>query len=224
MFRVSDGDKITREIENIEANYSIQKNDLLQLEVYTNKGERIVDPNMAEVQTSENTGNETVSRTYLVNSDGLVKFPLIGDIKLDGLTIRDAEDLCTREYAKFYKEPYIILKYSNKRVIVLGAVGGKVIPLQNENMKLTEIIALAGGMDINGKATNIRILRDKEVIVADLSTIAGYQKFNIFVKPNDIIYVEPVRRPFIEALRDYGPVLGFISSVTTLVVLILSVN
>jgi polysaccharide export outer membrane protein len=86
------------------------------------------------------------------------------------------------------------------------------------------VLALAHGVSIDGKAHNIRILRDQEVFVADLSTIDGYFKNNIIIQPNDIVYIEPVRKPVTEAIRDYGPVLSVITSLVTVVVVVLSVN
>jgi polysaccharide export outer membrane protein len=223
MFRLPKNYSVSQEVQKVEANYTIQKNDLLQLEVFTNRGEKILDPSLEALQATQ-TNAETPIRSFLVTSEGNVKFPLIDAFKAEGLTLRQAEELLQKEYAKYYLEPFVTLNYSNKRVVVLGALGGQVIPLTNENMKLTEVLALAKGINTDGKATNIRILRGESVFVADLSTIAGYQQYNMLMKPNDIIYIEPVRRPVIEIIRDYGPILGVATSVTTLVVLIISLN
>jgi polysaccharide export outer membrane protein len=107
---------------------------------------------------------------------------------------------------------------------VLGAPGGQVIPLANENMRLTEVLALAKGVPTDGRANNIRVIRGDQVLVADLSTFKGYQSGNVLIKPGDIIYVEPVHRPFIEALRDYSPVITIVTSLATLIFIISQVN
>jgi polysaccharide export outer membrane protein len=103
---------------------------------------------------------------------------------------------------------------------VLGAPGGQVIPLVNENIRLVEVLALAKGLNNDAKAHNIRILRGDTVFVADLSTFDGYIKNNISIQPGDVIYVEPIRKPFTEGLRDYGPILSIVTTLTTLVVVI----
>src|SRR5690606_141088 len=97
---------------------------------------------------------------------------------------------------------------------------GKVIPLTNENTTLVEVIALAGGIDNTGRAHNIRVLRGDSVMMVDLSTIDGYRKGNHIMEPGDIVYVEPLRKPVIEAARDYGPIIGLITSLATLIVVI----
>src|SRR5689334_14799878 len=163
MFKIPEGQALKTEVDKTEKGYTIQKNDLLELEVYTNAGERLVDPEvyLKNERPDVETTQETVPQ-YLVDKNGIVKLPMIGQINLNGLTIRLAEEVLQKEYSKFYKDPFVILKYANKRVIVLGAPGGQVIPLKNENTSLVEVIALAKGIDNNAKAVNLRVLRNEE--------------------------------------------------------------
>jgi polysaccharide export outer membrane protein len=101
------------------------------------------------------------------------------------------------------------------------SVGGQVIPLVNENLKLTEVLALAGGLDNNASAQNIRILRDDQVFVANLTTVDGFNKGNMVMQHGDVIYVEPIRRPVSEGVRDYGPLLSIVTSLTTLIIVLI---
>ena len=125
---------------------------------------------------------------------------------------------------------------------MLGAPGGQVIQLANDNMNLLEVLALAGGVDglnaggggqglyrYGGRADNIRIIRGNlkspQVQEIDLTTIEGMRRGNLQVEPNDIIYVDPVRRPFLEALTDGAPVfqlLGTALQLTSVVILIIT--
>ena len=221
MFQVPEGYKLQQQVESAEMNYIIQENDYLQLDVHTNKGERIIDP---DLELTKDLGNQNLNTrpvpSYLVDINGVAKFPMVGEIKVAGMTIRQAEEVLQKAYTLFYQDAYVILKYINKRVIVLGAMGGQVIPLSNENIKLIEVLALAKGIGNDAKAHNIRVLRDDQVFVADLSTIDGYLKNNLAIEPGDIVYVEPVRRPVSEGLRDYGLILSMVTSLTTLVIVI----
>ena len=219
----ADSANLQQQRDDAESNYTIQPNDLLTLEVYTNRGEKIVDPNRESFKDG-NAPTEAAPAQYLVAVDGLVKFPLIDAIKLQGLTLGQAEEVLAQAYNKFYEEAYVMLQYTNKRVIVLGAPGGQVIPLNNENMRLAEVLALAKGVTADGRGNNIRVLRDDQLMVADFSTFEGYKKSNFIMRPGDIIYVEPVRRPFIEGLRDYSPAISIITSVATLIFIISQTN
>lgn len=224
MFTVPEDYPVQKEIQTAEKNYTIQKNDNLSLDVYTNEGERIIDPDLKLQEGSAQNAIERPAINYQVDINGIVRFPMIGELKVEGLTIRQAEEILQKEFAKFYREPYVMLRYTNKRVFVLGAPGGKVIPLTHENMTLIEILALAEGVSTEAKANNIRILRGEQVFVADLSTVQGYKAAAMVMEPADIIYIEPIRRPLSEGLRDYGPIVSIISSLTTLIVVFWGIN
>ena len=222
MFKVPSGfqpDRITKEATAAEKNYIIQKNDYLKLEVYSNKGEKLIDPNP---ELSNLSGSQQVQvrqqPNYLIDFQGVAKFPMIGEIKLEGLTLRQAEEILQKEYLNYFKEPFTLLTYANKRVIVLGAPGGQVIPLVNQNVSLVEVLGLAKGLDNTAKAQNIRVLRGEKVFLIDLSSIDGYKSSNMLIEPGDIIYIEPVRRPVSEAFREYSGIIGLAVSVITLVI------
>lgn len=221
MFRPTSGftpDPVKHEALTVEKNYIIQKNDYLKLDVFSNKGERLIDPNP---QLSNAAANQTPATsqqfTYLVDLNGIAKFPMVGELKLESLTLRQAEEILQKEYEKYFKEPFVILSYTNKRVIVLGAMGGQVIPLTNQNVNLVEVLAMAKGLPNDAKVHNIRILRNEQVFIVDLSTLEGFKAGNMLIQPGDIVYVEPVRRPLSEGLRDYATLFTILISLTTLI-------
>jgi polysaccharide biosynthesis/export protein len=220
MFRTGDYSKLSQEKKRAESNYVIQKNDILELEVFTNQGEKIIDPNQESFKQSPTASMVVTKPQYLVDNQGITKLPLLDQIKLEGLTIRQAEEILQKEYTRLYQDPYAVLRVINKRVTVLGAPGGKVIPLVNENIRLTEVLAMAGGINIDGKASNIRVLRGEEIFVADFSTIEGYLRDDILIQSGDIVYVEPVRRPFVEALQSYLPIASLAVSIATVVIIL----
>jgi polysaccharide export outer membrane protein len=218
---------ITREVLQAERNYVIQKNDRLELKVYTNKGERIIDPNPelsnpGATNTSPNEGRPEIN--YLVDLNGVVKFPVVGEMKLEGLTLRQAEAMLEKEYGKYFEESFVVLTFQSKRVILLGAVGGQVIPLTNHNVTLAEVLATAKGLPNDSKAHNIRIVRNETVFQVDLSTLDGFMAGNMIIEPGDIIYVEPIRRPFIEGFRDVAGLISLAISLISLIVVLQSVN
>ena len=219
---------ISSEISVAEKNYIIQAHDILDLRVYTNKGERIIDPNY-ELQIQQNQNRrEEEKPEFLVLDDGTVKFPMIGVVKVEGMRIQEAEAYLEEKYDDYYEDAFVRLKYLNKRIIVLGAPGGQVIPLQNENTSIIEIVALAGGIDEGGKAHNLRLIRgdlhNPEVFLIDLSTIEGTKASMMDAMPGDILYIEPTRKIVSEAARDFMTVFAIFVNAITLVALIISIN
>lgn len=227
MFKVDeerDLSYLSSEISAIEKNYIIKPDDMLELRVYTNKGERIIDPNY-ELQIQQNQNRREQDRPeFLVLDDGSVKFPMVGKVKLGGMSINEAEDYLEKKYDEYYKGAFVQLRYLNKRVIVLGAPGGQVIPLENENTSIVEIVALAGGIDENGKAHNLRLIRgdlqEPKVFLIDISTIEGMRTSMMDALPGDIIYIEPTRKVVTEGARDFMTVFAIFVNAITLIVLI----
>ncbi len=207
-----------------ENNYIILPDDYLNLEVYTKDGERIIDPDLELNKELTGTNNNLTrpNPDYLVLPDSSVNLPMIGYVKLGGLTIEKANRLLEESYSQFYNDPYVVLQYINKRVIVLGATGGQVIPLQNENMSVVEIVALAGGINQNTHSENIRLIREEEVFLIDLSTLEGYSQTNMNVESGDIIYIEPVPRVLSQSAQEISLIVSTLTALTTLLVLFLS--
>jgi polysaccharide biosynthesis/export protein len=225
MFRSTESAKpeiFKREATAIEKNYVIQKNDLLRLDVFSNNGEKIIDPNpeLSNSVVANSNSDQPNAFNYLVDIKGIVKFPMIGELKVEGLTLRQAEEIAQKEYAKYFKEPFVVINYQNKRVIVLGALGGQVIPLISQNVTLVEVLALAKGLNNDAKAHNIKVIRNDHVYQIDFSTIEGFRAGNMLIEPGDVVYVEPVRRPFTESLKDNFTIVSIVVSLVTLVAVI----
>lgn len=226
---------LRQQVVAAEKTYTIQAHDLLEVEVYTNKGERIIDPDF-ELMKEMGGGqvqNQRIRPQYLVQAGGEVKLPMVGTVALAGNSLQQADSILAGAFSSFYKDPFVLTRYANKRVIVLGAVGGsagggQVIPLLNQNMNLLEVLALSGGITGRGKAHNIRLIRgdldQPQVQFIDLSTLEGMQQASLQVQSGDIIYVEPIRRILPETIRDIAPVVGLITNVVTLVIVIVSLS
>ncbi len=245
---VVDTAKLRRAVNRTARNYTIHPNDLLNIQVFTNKGEKLVDPNgelrfgtgaSAVVATTANSGGgrngggATPSATqYVVQADGTVHLPLVDRVYLQGLSLIQADSVLKIRYNSYYKEPFIKTAVSNNRVIILGAPGGVVINLANDNMNLLEVLALAGGPDggaaggstgiarNGGRIDNIRIIRgdlkNPQVQFINLNTLEGMRRGNLQIEPNDIIYIQPVRRPLLDALVDAGPVLSLSTALVSI--------
>lgn len=201
----------------VPSNETISPFDQLGLEVYAANGERLIDPDRALSKTTGGLTSDPERPTYLVDKDGIAKFPLVGEQSLRGLTIRAAEQMLQTKYNAFYKDCFVVISTKNNRVTVISN-GGVAVPLPNEGMTVLEVIGLAGDVSRDAKTSNIRLLRANEVILLDLSEVANYPTHNVLVQSGDIIYLEPVRRPFVEGLRDTAPLIGLVISILTLLI------
>ncbi len=246
---VIDTAKLRRAVNRTDRNYRIRSNDILNVQVYTNKGERLIDPNgelqfgspsigSTSVTPGAGSGQRNVgqgagsipgSTQFVVQADGTARLPLVDRVKVQGLTLIQADSALQLRYNTFYKETFVKTAVTNNRVIILGAPGGQVISLNNDNMNLLEVLALAGGADgggggggaarYGGRINNIRIIRgdlkNPQVQFIDLGTLEGMRRGNLQVEPNDIIYIQPIRRPLLEAITDASPVLSLFTLLLT---------
>lgn len=196
--------------------YKISPNDVLKFNIYSNDGFKLVD------LTSLNNANSGFrfesDIEYLVESDGNVKLPILGRRKLSGLTLREAESSLEESYSSFYVKPFVVMSISNRRVIIFPGSAGdaKVIPLQNNNTTLLEALALAGGIAEDGKAHQVKLIRQNDdkndVYLIDLSKIEGIKQGTMVLQANDIIYVEPRRRYSTKFLQEVAPIVSIVTS------------
>ena len=209
---------VDQTIGNVE--YRVSPNDIVSMSVYTNDGFKLIDiTTSAESVTSRlNNMNNNTNIQFLVEPDGMIKLPIIGKIKIAGMTIREAEKSLEAQYANFYNKPFVVVRVVNRRVTIFPGTGGsgRVVNLDNESTTVIEALALAGGITNTGKAKKIKLirgdLRNPKVILLDLSTLEGVKQGNLLLQANDIIYVEPVPRVSQEVLTQITPVVGILTS------------
>ncbi|MDP2386482.1 MAG: polysaccharide biosynthesis/export family protein [Bacteroidota bacterium] len=208
-------DKITDTLA--KENYRIASTDAIQFKVFANDGFKLVD--MSNAGNNNNSG-AVIEET--VDKEGMLKLPLLGKVKVVGLTIREAQAMLEKEFEVFYVKPFVQMKVVNKRVIVFpGSAGAaRVVPIANNNTTVFEALALAGGITEEGKAYRIKLIRrtenKPEVFLIDLSKIEGIAAGNITVLANDIIYVETRPKLAQKALQELTPYLSLLTSSLTL--------
>ena len=135
-------------------------------------------------------------QTYLINVDGEVEIPVIGKIKLGGLTREKGIELLKSKLSPDYiKSPHINIKIINFKISVLGDValpGNFVIP--NERITIIDAIGLAGDLNISGNRSNILVIREENgmkikyrvnLLSNDTFTSPAY-----YLQQNDVVLVE----------------------------------
>ncbi|MDP2174780.1 MAG: polysaccharide biosynthesis/export family protein [Bacteroidota bacterium] len=205
--------------------HPIKIGDRIQFTVYTNLGESIIDPSGQLMKVSAETGNSETSQrmSYEVLEDGLCYFPVLGRLPVLGLKTSQLDSILSNKYELLYNEVVVISKVVNKKVVVIKGTGSNLVPYHT-NINLLEVIALSGGLDNDSKGYNIRILRgdlnNPEVTVVNLKTITSMKGSIINLKPDDIIYIEPVRKVLSEGLRDNMFLMNLAQVALTFIVLI----
>jgi len=215
-------------IAEAEKNYILKPFDKFSFKLYTNDGELILNPNFQFSKSMDISMQQLQQNSqvlYEVRPNGTAFLPVLGNVKVEGYTISQLDSVLNLLYEQeAYNDVFVISSIENNRIVVLSGNGGNIIPLNNNNMSLIEVLALNGGILKYNKANNIKLIRgdlkNPSIEVIDLSTIEGMKKASLGVQPNDIIYIEPVKRILPETIAEISPILGFFSSIATLVFII----
>ena len=197
---------LSTQITEAEKHYTLQAGDELELQVFANKGELMIDPNFELLKTIKRDINiEIRDQTYRVRGDGYVKLPLIEEMYVLGMRTSSLEARLSADYEAYYNDPFVLVRCVSRRVVVLGAMGGQVVRLPYEGATILEVLAQAGGFYAKGRARKVLLirgdLRDPKVYAIDLSTVDGMRSSMIGLQPNDVLYVFPYRRDFAQSVN-----------------------
>lgn len=134
--------------------------------------------------------------TYLVDSSGEITFPVLGRLKISGMTRREAEDYVRTKIEQYVKEPIVTINVLNSKVTILGEVNTPgTYYLDKERLSIFDALGLAGDITIQGQRTNVLIAREEDEKITyyrmDLTRPDIFTSPYYYVKKNDFIYVEP---------------------------------
>lgn len=203
--------------DTLEREFKIQADDILSFRMYANDGFKMVD--MVNEEQLRTTMSNRIIFNYLVYPDGHAKLPVIGEVQLAGLTVREAESLLEERYSAYYQKPFVLLTVGNRRVVVFPGGGGdaRVVSLDNNNTTLLEVLARAGGVASRGDARHVKLFRrdgdTRKVMQFDLSDINNLKYADLVMQADDVIYVQPNPELARGLLREITPLVTLLSSV-----------
>lgn len=202
--------------------YTIQPGDEMHIEVYSRDGFKLVDVVGSVLTATSHSGNAS-NMVYLVDNEGFAKIPILGQFYVKGYSEAELEKVLAERYAGLFVDPYVIVRVENRRAVVFEGEVAKIVRLNSSPSNLIEVLAQAGGIDLNGKAFRVKIIRgdlkNPEIHLIDLSTLEGIRKADLTVENNDIIYVEKKPNYARELLQDISPIIGLVTSLSTLIFL-----
>ena len=179
--------------------YRIKPQDILQIKNLQNI-KYIVDESPTGNNGAGGGASNTPGQTFQVEDDGTVALPVIGHIKVGGLTRPEAAKQIEDLYRKsLLKDPIIEVKIVNLKVTLLGEakVPGN-FPLTKDRTTLVEIIGAAGGLTDKANESNIKIIRgdqlNPEVTEINLRDIQSINDPRAILQNGDVIYVAQNRR------------------------------
>lgn len=179
----------------------IQKNDILSITITSLNADASIVFNTGTnhiMNSSASNGSIIQSGGYLVNADGFIQLPMLGNITAYGLTKRELRDRIaeTTLSQRLLVDPVVTIRHINYEVTVIGEVGRPtVINVPNERISILKALGLAGDITVYGKRDNVLIVREangqKTIKRIDLNAQSLLSSPYYYLMPNDIVYVEP---------------------------------
>ena len=135
---------------------------------------------------------------YLVDNEGKINFPVLGELHVGGLTKKGTEQMIVEKLKPYIKEtPIVTVRMVNYKISVIGEVARPgTFTISNEKVNLLEALAMAGDMTVYGLRNDIKLIREdangkQEIIPLDLNKAETILSPYYWLQQNDIVYVTP---------------------------------
>lgn len=197
--------------------------DELRIQILSNTGkdDELLKPFNAMGGIGQMGGGGSNMNGYLVDANGNIDFPVLGEIHVQGLTRLQLQDtIASRlEQNGYIKNPLVMARFLNFKVFFLSSSGGKVLNVNNERCTFLEALAMSGGLDWYTRRDRIGVMREvdgKRVIhYLDPRSTSIFDDDFFVLQQNDIIFTEEMGYKFFN--NNLNTVLALISSITSLV-------
>ena len=182
----------------------------------TGKDDELVKP-FNVLGGSLNQGGAQQGYGYLVDPNGNIQFPVLGEIHIGGLTRLQVQDTIAAQLIRNgqLKDPLVVVRFMNFKVYLLTSSGGKVLNVDNERCTFLEALAMMGGLDWYTRRDRIGVMREVDgrrvVHYLDPRSTAIFDDDFFLLQQNDIIFTE--ERPYKFFTNNLNTVLGVVSSV-----------
>ena len=211
----------------------IMPKDLLSITVNTTDPQAAAPFNLT-VQSPLNAGATSMYTTtqptlqqYLVNNQGEIDFPVLGKLKVGGMTKNEAESMIREKLQPYLKEtPIVTVRMANYKISVLGEVNKPgTFTVSNEKVNVLEALAMAGDMTVYGVRDNVKLIREdaqgkREIVMLDLTKSDLVLSPYFYLQQNDILYVTPNKTKAKNS--DIGNTTSVVISATSILVSIAS--
>lgn len=219
-------DTVIREYDHTTYNYKIQQHDALYIE-FKSLTDKKYDFLYSENQLSGGAGQSLAIRSELVDQNGEIIYPVVGKVKVAGLTVFEVQDKLQKLANDYLESPVVKVRLVNFRFTFMGEVKQEgTVTTFNNRVTVPEAIGLTGGLDDLADKSKIKLIRLKDgetkVVYLDLLDEDFINSPYYFVHQNDVFVVPPLKqRPY---RKYFGQNLSLLISSLSLLLLVISVS
>jgi polysaccharide export outer membrane protein len=138
------------------------------------------------------TGNVT-QNSYVISSTGNISVPLFGDIKIEGLTIPEAETVIQRKMRSSFPDAQVRVRLKNNLFYVMSGSRSGTYALYKDNMTIYQALSISGNVSDEIDLSKVSILRkdkagNSTIKTFNLKTESVIESEYYYIRPNDVIY------------------------------------
>ncbi|MCM1035143.1 MAG: polysaccharide biosynthesis/export family protein [Bacteroides sp.] len=183
-----------------------------------------MDETIAKTLTQGTTVSTSEVNSYRVYSDGTIDLPFLEPIRVQGLTLEEAQNEVQRCFREIIPDADVKLSVYNKTFTIIGDVNSGTYPVYKEKLTIYQALAMSGDLMNQGDRKHVRIIRPRdnaapEVLEFDIRTNTLIDSKYYYVYPNDVIYVARSKGSFYK-VASYS---GFLALITSSLALLVSV-
>lgn len=178
-----------------------------------------------------NLSNVNQTMGYLVDVDGNIQFPILGKMKVSGMTCRELRDNIENRLKSegYLNDPLVDVRITNFKIYFLGSNGGKAVTIDNERCTFLEALSLAGDLNLYTKRNRIGVVREKDgKMVVHYMDPRSSDIFNdefFLLQQNDIILTEAMSYVYYrEWMSNLGVVLTPVTTLASVLAIVLAIR
>ena len=210
----------------------LQENDEVQINVSSSSPEASQFFNLMVVAPSNTSAAPVIASStpsamnmYRVGANGNITMPVLGEIKVSGLTTDQVRVVIAERLKDYLKDAVVTVNLTNFKVTVIGEVNRPVvIPVNGQTINVLEAVGASGDMTVFGIRKNVKVIRKlpdgkTEVAVLDFNKSNVMQSPYFQLRQNDIVYIQPNKSKGILGTRSsiWIPIVTTLISVTAIV-------
>ena len=149
---------------------------------------------------TRSTYSQPMLQSYLVDNNGMINFPIVGELKVGGLTKAEAEHMIAGKIQPYINEsekPIVTVRIPGYQISVIGEVARPgTFTVSREKITVLEALAQAGDLTIYGQRKNVQLIREdatgrKSIHILDLTDANLVNSPYYYMQQNDVINVTP---------------------------------
>jgi polysaccharide export outer membrane protein len=187
-------------VENPKPVYRVQPYDVLSIQI------------KSSTETTESSGIFNLSSRqgmyampgsfylegYSVSPDGKITLPVIGDVKVQGLTLEEVQEVVQQNANKYLIKATVIVKMTSFKITVIGDVRNPgYFYVYNNQCTVLEALGMAGDLNLTASRKNVKLIRQtvsgSEVVLLNLMDPKLLSSPYFYVMPGDVLYAEPLK-------------------------------